>query len=43
VGTRRAVEAIKASRCMKIAKPWKQRPAAETKSTTEWVTGQKAN
>ena len=46
VGTRRAieaVEAIKASRCMKIAKPWKQRPAAETTTnTTEWVTGKKA-
>jgi len=41
VGTRRAyeaVEAIKASRCMKIAKPWKQRPAESTMKT-EWVTG----
>merc|ERR1719491_1403242 len=40
VGTRRAieaVEAIKASRCMKIAKPWKQRPTEST-TTTEWVT-----
>mmetsp|Transcript_5854 Transcript_5854/g.16672 ORF Transcript_5854/g.16672 Transcript_5854/m.16672 type:complete len:1575 (+) Transcript_5854:419-5143(+) len=39
VGTRRAieaVEAIKASRCMKIAKPWKQR---SNKPTEEWVTG----
>lgn len=47
VGTRRAmeaVEAIKASRCMKIAKPWKQRPSEDTTTTTtEWVTGQKAN
>jgi len=45
VGTRRAleaVEAIKASRCMKIAKPWKQRPAEST-TTTEWVTGQNVN
>jgi len=43
VGTRRAIEAmeaIKASRCMKIAKPWKQRPA-ENLTTTECVTGQK--
>mmetsp|Transcript_6736 Transcript_6736/g.16822 ORF Transcript_6736/g.16822 Transcript_6736/m.16822 type:complete len:1251 (-) Transcript_6736:110-3862(-) len=39
VGTRRAieaVEAIKASRCMKIAKPWKQR---SNKPAEEWVTG----
>jgi len=45
VGTRRAleaVEAIKASRCMKIAKPWKQR-STESKAMTEWVTGQKAS
>ncbi len=42
VGTRRAfeaVEAIKASRCMKISKPWKQRPSKST-TATEWVTGQ---
>eukprot|EP00536_Pseudo-nitzschia_multiseries_P014529 jgi/Psemu1/262239/estExt_Genewise1Plus.C_7190021 len=40
VGTCRAieaVEAIKASRCMKIAKPWKQR---STQPTEEWVTGE---
>ena len=39
VGTRRAmeaVEAIKASRCMKISKPWKQR---SNEPTEEWVTG----
>jgi len=49
VGTRRALEAmeaIKASRCMKIAKPWKQRPSESTiaaAAMTEWVTGQRAN
>jgi len=45
VGTRRAfeaVDAIKKSRCMKIAKPWKQRPSENT-TTTEWVTGQNTN
>jgi len=45
VGTKRAneaIEAIQASRCMKIAKPWKQRPSKRT-TTTEWVTGQKVN
>ena len=45
VGTRRAfeaVDAIKKSRCMKIAKPWKQRPSENT-TTTEWVTGQDMN
>ena len=45
VGTRRAfeaVDAIKKSRCMKIAKPWKQRPSENT-TTTEWVTGQDLN
>ena len=45
VGTRRAieaVEAIKASRCMKIAKPWKHRPSKST-AATEWVTGQNVN
>jgi len=31
-----AIEAIKASRCMKIAKPWKQKS-----SSTEWITGQR--
>jgi len=39
VGTRRAmeaVEAIKASRCMKISKPWKQR---SNEPTEQWVTG----
>ncbi|KAG7349727.1 CW-type zinc finger domain containing protein [Nitzschia inconspicua] len=33
-----AEEAIKSSKCMKIAKPWKQRE--ETK--TEWISGQRA-
>ncbi len=45
VGTKRAneaIEAIQASRCMKIAKPWKQRPSKST-TTTEWVTGRKVN
>lgn len=53
VGTRRALEAfeaIKASRCMKISKPWKQRTAltdaassGNTTQQTEFVTGQRAN
>lgn len=33
-----AEEAIKSSKCMKIAKPWKQREEAET----EWISGQQA-
>jgi len=38
---REAVAAIKASRCMKIAKPWKQRnnDSTTTPPTTEWITG----
>ncbi|VEU33799.1 unnamed protein product [Pseudo-nitzschia multistriata] len=41
VGTRRAieaVEAIKASRCIKISKPWKQRGTPKS-ALEEWVTG----
>jgi hypothetical protein len=39
VGSRRALEAeeaIKASKCMKISKPWKQRDH----DSTDWITGQ---
>merc|ERR1712176_602723 len=45
VGTRRAIEAmeaIKASRCMEISKPWKYR-SGENSATTEFVPGKKEN